>query len=188
MISLDVHFPEVRRVCKNAPKNLIMEALNSAAYDACRITNAWTHNQYFGVRGKCNTVTLSPPQNTKIYEINKVYNEGKKLINDWLSNNDEITIAKRLLMSDHVTLFIAELILLPDKDNFSLPDNVMNIIERVLPAGAISRLLEIPGQSFTDFDMAGRYYKSFEDELMTIKNELLFTRNRAFMLKTHPIA
>lgn len=175
------------------PEPTAVQHLRWAAMKFCEATRIWRSCTTFDVQGGCDEI-LCTPQHAQIFEIEQAWYNSIELepkaagdfdrqYDDsqprWISQVNSNTV--RLVPGAQETGALRlNLFLKPSRDAEDFPD-FFDEFEQTLADGALSRILVLPNQPFTDPGMAGAFGASFQMELDRNFNRNLRGQQRAPM-------
>lgn len=166
------------------PEPTAVQHLRWAAMKFCEASRIWRSCQEFNVTGGCSEV-VCVPQHAQIFEIEQAFFGTIKLepksagdfdrdYDDsqprWITQNSSNSV--RLVPgAQEPDVLRINLFLKPSRDAEDFPD-FLDEFEQELADGALSRILALPNQPFTDLQMAASFGGSFQVAL-----DRNFTRN-----------
>lgn len=160
--------------------------IRQAAIEFCERTRLWRFEDYFEVRGD-EAEAMFAPANSVVHDIERAWFNGEPLTPktvDWLDvhyngwRDGSLTgqpkfitqiepNTLRIVPSAEGTVNVS-LILKPAQDADEVPDFLVDQYRAVIAYGALSHILVIPNQSFTNMDMAGGFGATFQGKLTTL--------------------
>ncbi len=196
MSSLAPFLPKIFQYAQGVSEPAAYDAIRSAAIRFCERTKLW-RAMITPTLGATNPVTLTPPTDSVIHDIEVSRIDGKNLIpqtTQWLNDHycewsDPTFVGCpqyiTQLSEDQVTLvpfggttLQVWVRLKPTQVAATLPDFLMNRYMDVIQAGALSKLL-LPKQPFMNADLAGVFGSSFEQALETLSSQHVYGQQRA---------
>jgi hypothetical protein len=163
--------------------------IRQAAIEFCERTRLWRFEDYFEVPG-ADAESIFAPANSVVHKIEAAWFDGQKLepkTVDWLDahcdgwRDGSLTgQPKYITQTEPNTLRIVpaapgtvslSLFLKPSQDADELPDFMADQYRTVIANGALSYILVIPNQSFTNMDMANGFGATFQAKLAELSRE-----------------
>lgn len=157
--------------------------IRQAAIRFCERTRLWRFEDYFEVQGT-ESESMFAPSGSVVNDIEAAWFDGQKLepkTVDWLDVNYDgwrdgsmTGQPKYITQTEPNTLRVVpaapgtvklSLILKPAQDCDELPDFMADQFREVIANGALSYILIIPNQSFTNPDMANGFGATFQGDL-----------------------
>lgn len=173
------------------PEPTAVQHLRWAAMKFCEASRIWRSCQEFNVTGGCSEV-MCVPQHAQIFEIEQAWFNDRKLepqsagyfdrqYDDsqprWITQNGSNSV--RLVPgAQEQGVMRLNLFLKPSRDAEDFPD-FLDEFEQEIADGALSRILVIPNQPFTDPQMAMSFGGSFQAALDRNFNRNLRGQQRA---------
>lgn len=172
-------------------------AIRDAATDFCERTRLWRYEDEFTVSADEAEAITTPPGSV-LLDIERAWFDGNKLTPatvDWLDDRangwrdgtltgqpEFLTQLElntlRVVPAQAGTIKIS-VWLKPSQDCTDLPDFLSDQYRETIAFGALARLLAIPGQPFTNPNMAAAFASTFEDKLSGLKNKGIIGQQRA---------
>lgn len=185
MSSLDSFLPYVRPWAPGVPDPTAYKAIRQAAIDFCERTRLWQYEDDYDVTEQDCIGGIFTPNGSQLHDIEIVMFNGQELIpkaprdidrleKGWRTGDLGSGLPKyytqteqnalRLVpaMDGHVYLSLR---LKPAQDATELPDFISREYNEVIGWGALSRILTVPGQSYTNPDLAMFYAQKFIEKL-----------------------
>jgi hypothetical protein len=184
MSSVDRFLPEIRPYAPGVPDATAYKNIRLAAIEFCERTRLWRfEDEYTVTASDCEQVLT--PAGSALHDIEVIMFDGRELRPvgtrdlDRLSQGwrtDEQTSAMpeyvtqinsntiRIVPAAEGSLYLC-LRLKPSQDTMDLPDFLATEYREVIGWGALGRLLMIPGQSYTNPDLAAFYMGRFTSKL-----------------------
>lgn len=208
MSAIDRFLPEVRPYAPGVPDVTAYKNLRLAAIEFCERTRLWRFEDTYDVTASdCEQV--STPAGSVLHDIEVVMFDGRELrpvgtrdldrlspgwrtddpiqsgMPEFVTQIEQNTI--RIVPALAGSLYLC-LRLKPSQDTMDLPDFLLGEYRECIGWGALGRLLMLPGQSYTNPDMAAFYMSRFNtkvDSLVTKgtngqQNAVKRTRSRFF--------
>ena len=156
------------------PSPVVLFHLRSATIDLCRQSLIWLNTLAdIVVTSASFPLTLTPPNNTEVTQIREVFFDGQRLI-PWAPHAYDSTITDWRTEVGNPTMWVSEIpgvitvvklpktsgvlkvvcALAPTHDASGADSWLIGRYRQGLVSGAISRICSIPGQSFSNPDMA----------------------------------
>lgn len=187
MSTLDSFLPEVRPWAPGVPDPTAHKALRGAAIEFCERTRLWRYESTTAVLSTDPaTSTITTPTGSAVFDIEVALFEGQELTPKATRDLDEIMQGWRTgdigtgqptyitqIEQNTLTLVPAPyadgdlylcLRLKPSQAAITLPDFLSDYSE-CLGWGALGRILTVPGQSYSNPELAVYYTKRFTDKL-----------------------
>lgn len=185
MSTLDSFLPHVRPWAPGVPDPTAYKAIRQAAIEFCERTRLWKYEDDFDVTEEdCNSGIFAP-NGSILHDIEVVLFDGRELFpavprdldrleKGWRTGQLGSGLPKyysqiglnnlRLVpaFAGHVYLCLR---LKPAKDCKDLPDFIGNEFSEVIGWGALSRILTVPGQSYSNPELAVFYGNKFSQKL-----------------------
>lgn len=208
MSAIDKFLPDVRPFAPGVPDVTAYKHIRLAAIEFCERTRLWRFEDSYTVTpSDCEQILT--PAGSVLHDIENVSFDGRDLrrvgtrdldrlrpgwsaedvtitaMPEFVTQIDQGTI--RIVPADTGTLYL-RLRLKPSQDAMDLPDFLAAEYRECIGWGALGRLLMIPGQSYTNPDLAAFYMQRFSvkvDSLITKgtngqQNAVKRTRSRFF--------
>jgi hypothetical protein len=187
MSTLDSFLPEVRPWAPGVPDTTAFKALRSAAIEFCERTKLWKYESTTAVlAANPATSTIVTPAGSAVQDIEVALFDGNELTPKGTRDLDDILPGWRTgdvgtglpqyitqIQQDTLTLAPAPyadgslylcLRLKPSQSTLTLPDFLANYAE-CIGWGALGRLLTVPGQSYSNPELATYYTTRFMSKL-----------------------
>lgn len=185
MSTLDSFLPHIRPWAPGVPDPTAYKAIRQAAIEFCERTRLWRYEDDFDVTiEQCNDGIFTP-NGAILHDIEVVLFDGRELIPSTTSDLDRHEKGWRTgelgsglpkyytqmapnnlilvpAMAGHVYLCLR---LKPAKDCKDLPDFIAAEYSEVIGWGALSRILTVPGQSYSNPELAVFYGNKFSEKL-----------------------
>jgi len=179
----------------HCPEPIAIDAIRTAAITFCERTKLWRSSDKFKVSNGCNVVAV--PYGAVLHQIESARFDGNPLEPvslSWLEENYphwrevEGIGAKYITQVEPGTVRVVpsasgELalttILKPSNDAEELEDFLIDLYARTLADGALAEILAIPGQMFSNPDLAVYYGNRFERELSWLSSQYVRGQQRA---------
>lgn len=188
MTPLDDFLPSVNQFAPGVAEPAALFAIRQACIEFCERTRLWRYEDDFDVTD--DEDLLSPPD-SQIHEIEALrFNNQKvtpaatqwldRIWPTWRTDTDGAATPKyftqtapntlRLVprAAGHVNIY---LFLKPSQDAEEVPDFISEQYREVIAQGALSRILMIPNQSFTDGNLAIGYGTAFQSKLDSLSSK-----------------
>lgn len=194
-VSIDLFLPKVLQVAANCPEPTAFDAIRAAAMEFCERTRRWhatltcaadtnpVQIVAYDATPDANELTL--PQDAQVYEVRYVSFDGREMTkktpadldedyNDWRTSTDAGTPRYVTQLALNELQFFpsfdtgdvsAVIVLKPTEDATTLPDFMAAEHREVIAWGALSRLLAMPKQPFSDPNLAVYYGDLFNTKL-----------------------
>lgn len=183
MTPLDAFLPEIRPYAPGVPDQVAFKHLRNAAIEFCERTKLWKwEDDYDMPATDCEQVIT--PSNSTVMDFEKVIFDGNDLrpvatvdldrlspgwrteaptgMPQYITQIEQNTLRIVPALAGHLYLCLR---LKPSKDADELPDFLDIEYREVLSWGALSRILMVPGQSYTSPDMAQFYAQRFDNKV-----------------------
>lgn len=183
MSALDNFLTKVRPWAPGVSDAVAYDAIRSAAIEFCERTRLWRYEDTYPISAT-DTGEIFAPVGAVMHDIEAIEFDGRKLrpittvdldekvprwrtesvtgLPEWYTQVEQNAI--RIVPPQDGNIYICAR-LKPDQQTTELPDFLEREYREVIGWGALGRLLMIPGQSFSNPDMA-QYYKSmFEQKI-----------------------
>lgn len=181
MSSLDDFLHKVRPLAPGVADPVAYDAIRSAAIEFCERTRLWRYEDSYPVTAD-DGGDIFTPSGAVLHDIEAIAHDGRKLrpiasvdldekvprwrtepvqgLPEWYTQieQNQIRIVPPLAGDLYVCLRLK-----PDQTTTELPEFLAREYREVIGWGALGRLLMIPGQSYSNPDMA-QYYKSLFDQ------------------------
>lgn len=185
MKSLDEFLPNIRMYAPGAADPTSYFAIRQAAIDFCERTRAWRFDDEFTVSAD-DYEGLYAPDNSVIHEIEGVWFDGNRLtrktpsqldelLPKWRSGGEKPTgLPSYVTQIEQNTITIVpfsagkvklSLFLKPSQNADELPDFLADQHRETIAWGALSRILLIPNQSFSNPDMGAAFGQAFQGKI-----------------------
>ena len=185
MSTLDSFLGYVRPWAPGVPDPTAYKAIRGAIIEFCERTRLWKFEDDFDVSIEdCNSGIFTP-NGSVLHDIEVVLFDGQELTpittrdldhreKGWRIGDTSGGLPKYYTQIDQSTLRIVPareghvylcLRLKPSQDSNDIPDFISREYNEVIGWGALSRVLTVPGQSYTNPDLAGFYAQKFADKL-----------------------
>lgn len=183
MKPLDDFAPHIRLYAPGVADPTMRFALREAAVEFCERTRLWRFEDEYAISAeKCDAIFA--PDGAVIHEIESVTFDGQPLTPvsiAWLDENyrgwrtqdytgvpryfSQVEPDQLCLVPQAVGTVGLSLWLKPSNDADQLPDWMFNQFRETLAQGAIARILMIPNQSFTNYELGAAFGASFSAKL-----------------------
>lgn len=185
MSSLDSFLPYVRPWAPGVPDPTAYKAIRQAAVEFCERTRLWKFEDDYDVTEQdCNSGILTP-SGSILHDIEVVMFDGRELLpatptdldrmeKGWRTGDLGSGLPRYYTQIDQNTLRIVPayaghvyvcLRLKPSLDATDLPDFIGSEYSEVIGWGALSRVLTVPGQSYSNPDLGMFYATKFAGKL-----------------------
>lgn len=172
MKDIDELFSKVRPYAANCPEPLMTEHLRKAAITLCQRTRCWRERDAFQTTGDEVEILALPPQ-ASLFEIEEarfddrllersrthndvvMYGEGQPQFITQLGHNT-VTLQPRAVGTLWLSMFLR-----PAQDADMLPDILLDEFADTLGHGALSTLLLMPNEPFSNPQLAMYYDQRF---------------------------
>lgn len=171
--------------------------IRQAAIEFCERTKLWRYEDEFTTSGD-EPEGLPAPSGSVVHQIEGAWFDGRELTPktvEWLDKNIDgwrdgsatgqphyITQIEpgtlRIVPSQAGTVNVA-LILKPSQDAEEVPDFLVDEHRATIAYGALSHILVIPNQSFTNMEMANGYGATFQGKLASLSTRGTTGQQRA---------
>jgi hypothetical protein len=189
MSAIDVFLPYVRPFAPGVSDPTAYRAIRNSVVEFCERTRLWKYESTTTITASA-AQAIATPSGSILHDIEAVSFNGHPLRPvtpsdlDWLSPNwrteAEGGLPQYVTQIDQNTLRIVPrldgelylcLRLKPSKDTNVIPDFIANEYSECIGWGALGRLLMVPGQQYTNPDMAVAYTARFGQKLDTLANK-----------------
>lgn len=191
MSSLDSFLGYVRPWAPGVPDPTAYKAIRGAAIEFCERTRLWKYEDEFAVTiDDCNSGIFTP-NGSVVHDIEVVLFDGRELLpaatrdldrleKGWRTNESGGGLPKYFTQIDQSTLRIVPamegtvylcLRLKPSQDTNEVPDFISREYNEVIGWGALGRILTIPGQSYSNPELATYYSQKFTDKIDRLSNK-----------------
>lgn len=185
MSKLDDFLSYIRPWAPGVADPTAYKSIRLAAIEFCERTRLWKYEDTFSVTvDDCNSGIFTP-NGSVLHDIEVVLFNGHelrpvaardldRLEECWRTGELGTGLPKYFTQIEQSTLRIVPaqegelylcLRLKPSKDTNDLPDFIASEYMEVISWGALGRLLTVPGQSFTNTDLAAYYSAKFEQKI-----------------------
>lgn len=185
MSSLDTFLSHVRPWAPGVPDPTAFKNIRLAAIEFCERTRLWKYEDEFDVLAATPTSDITTPAGSILHDIEVVLFNGKELLPKatrdldrlepgWRTGDLGSGLPKYFTQIDQSTLRVVPVMdgtvylcarLKPAQDATEIPDFIANEYREVIAWGALSRLLTIPGQSYTSPELGQFYAQKFSEKL-----------------------
>jgi len=189
MKSLDEFLQHINLYAPGCAAPTAYFGIRQAAIEFCERTRMWRFEDYFEVQGTESEAMFAPAASV-IHDIEAAWFDDQKLTPktvDWLDKNcngwrdgsltgqpQYITQTEpntlRIVPAAAGTVKVS-LILKPAQDADEVPDFLVDQYRMVIGNGALSYILVIPNQSFTNMDMANGFGATFQGKLTSLSTK-----------------
>lgn len=185
MKALDVLLPNIRMYAPGVADPTAYFAIRQAAIEFCERTRSWRYEDLFSISAQ-DAEAIFAPSKSVIHDIDAVFFDGVKLkpktpvqldaiMPAWRSGSEKpnsfpmyvtqteqntITLVPASAGTLNISLFLK-----PAQDADQLPDFLVDQYREPIAWGALSRILLIPNQSFTNVEMAAAFGQAFQQKL-----------------------
>jgi len=191
MSSLDSFLGYVRPWAPGVPDPTAYKAIRGAAIEFCERTRLWKYEDDFDVSVEdCNSGIFTP-NNSVVHDIEVVLHNGHeldpaatrdldRLVPGWRTGETGGGLPKYFTQIDQSTLRIVPALeghlylclrLKPAQDATDIPDFISREYNEVIGWGALGRILTIPGQSYSNPELATYYSQKFTDKIDRLSNK-----------------
>lgn len=191
MSSLDSFLGYVRPWAPGVPDPTAYKAIRGAAIEFCERTRLWKYEDDFDVSVEdCNSGIFTP-NGSVVHDIEVVLHNGHELFpkatrdldmleKGWRTGETSGGIPKYFTQIDQSTLRIVPALeghlylclrLKPSQEATDIPDFISREYNEVIGWGALGRILTIPGQSYSNPELATYYSQKFTDKLNGLSNK-----------------
>lgn len=196
MTDFDVFLPSIMPFAPGCAEPVAVHNIRLAAQEFCERTRLWRESDQFAVSAAtCEFVCV--PDGAELYEIESAMFGTQQLdaksikdldrdVPGWRTEGDSQPRWITQLSMDTVRLVPAgtgtvtlHTTLRPADDAEQLPDFLAKHHRQVIAEGALARILLLPGQSFTDAQMAVFYAGEFERKVSALFNRSIKGQQRA---------
>lgn len=185
MKDLDEFLPNIRMYAPGVADPTAYFGIRQAAIEYCERTRFWRFDDEFNITADDCEILLAP-QESVVHEIDEVWFDGQKLrkvtpqkldelLPHWRSGDERPTgqpgyVTQLLPNTISLVPFGTgrvklSLILKPAQDAEQVPDFLVDQQRETIAFGALSRILLIPNQSFTNPDMAAALGQAFQQRI-----------------------
>lgn len=185
MKDIDDFLPSIRPYAPGVADPTAYFAIRQAAIEFCERTRLWRFDDEFSVVGDDCEALLTPPSSV-VHEIDAVWFNGVKLRHVTPGKLDELLPTWRagqnrptgqpsyVTQTEPNTIVLApfgtgtvklSLFLKPSPNAGEFPDFIVDQHRETIAFGALSRILLIPNQSFTDAQMAAVFGQTFQSRV-----------------------
>lgn len=157
------------------PEPVAETHLIDAARDFCKATRCWRHLMPIELDGTETDIAVIPPEAT-LHEIEEANLDGRDLSPIAFADaefGEEMGAVEAITQSGPGTVRLAphavagvltvSCFVMPEVNALSLPDFLLERHGRDIACGALSTILTLPGQPFTDLGMAAVNLKRFNE-------------------------
>jgi hypothetical protein len=191
MSTLDSFLGYVRPWAPGVPDPTAYKAIRGAAIEFCERTRLWKYEDDFDVSVEdCNSGIFTP-NGSVVHDIEVVLHNGHELLpkatrdldmleKGWRIGETSGGIPKYFTQIDQSTLRIVPALeghlylclrLKPSQDANDIPDFISREYNEVIGWGALGRILTIPGQSYSNPELATYYSQKFTDKIDRLSNK-----------------
>lgn len=185
MSSLDTFLSSVRPWAPGVPDPTAYKAIRNASIEFCERTRLWKYEDDYDVTEEdCNSGILTPG-GSQIHDIEIVLFDGRelaprstrdldRLLPKWRVGGNATGLPSYYTQIDQNTLRVVPardghlyvcLRLKPSQDATDIPDFIANEYREVIAWGALSRVLTIPGQAYSNPELGTYYAEKFTQKL-----------------------
>lgn len=185
MSSLDSFLGYVRPWAPSVPDPTAYKAIRGAAIEFCERTRLWRYEDDFDVSVEdCNSGIFTP-NGSVLHDIEVVMFNGHelrpvatrdldRLEPDWRTGSGSGGLPKYYTQIDQSTLRIVPALegrvylclrLKPSQDTTDVPDFISREYNEVIGWGALSRILTIPNQPYSNPELATYYAQKFTEKI-----------------------
>ncbi len=183
MSALDDFLTKVRPWAPGVPDPVAYDAIRSAAIEFCERTRLWRYEDTYDIAAADDGEVFAPVGSV-LHDIEAIEFDGRKLtpiatvdldekvprwrtdpvpgLPEWYTQVEQNLI--RIVPPQDGQLYVC-VRLKPDATTTELPEFIAREYREVIGWGALGRLLMIPGQSFSNPDMAQYYKALFEQKI-----------------------
>lgn len=185
MSTLDSFLGHIRPWAPGVPDPTAYKAIRLAAIEFCERTRLWKYEDEFSVSIEDCDSGVCTPSGSVLHDIEVVLFDGQELspigtrdldgkLPGWRTGELGAGTPRYYTQIDQSTLRLVPALagsvymclrLKPTQDATSLPDFIAREYTEVIAWGALGRLLTIPGQSYSNPDLAQYYSAKFIDKL-----------------------
>lgn len=191
MSSLDSFLGYVRPWAPGVPDPTAYKAIRGAAIEFCERTRLWKYEDDYDVSVEdCNSGIFTP-NGSVVHDIEVVLHNGyelaaaatrdlDRLVPGWRLGETGGGLPKYFTQIDQSTLRIVPALeghlylclrLKPSQDTNDVPDFISREYNEVIGWGALGRILTIPGQSYSNPELATYYASKFTDKIDRLSNK-----------------
>lgn len=178
--------PHIDQYAPGCPAPTAYFGIRQAAIDFCERTRLWRYEDDFDIPGD-ESESITTPYGSVLHEIELVQFDDEDLepqTTDWLDKNcrgwraNELTGQPSYVVqtepntlrvvpwvAGHINLFLW---LKPSQDATELPDFIIDQYRETIAHGALARILMMPGQPFSNPNLAGTFGALFTSKLDTL--------------------
>jgi hypothetical protein len=190
MSSLDTFLPEVRPWAPGVPDQVAYKHIRLAAIEFCERTRLWRFEDDYDITAE-DSEAITTPGGSVLHDIEVVLLDGRELTpkatrdldrvqNGWRTGDlgtgipayftqiEQNTIKLVPSGSGHLYLCLR---LKPSQDTMDLPDFLAGEYRECLGWGALGRILTVPGQSYSNPELATFYMARFSAKLDALANK-----------------
>lgn len=197
MKDLDEFLPNIRPYAPGVPDLVAYEWIRQAATEFCERTRLWRYEDSFAITGT-NPEIIVAPTGAVIHEIERIDFDGEKVakatpaqLDEWLPDWRAGTLdgtPQWFTQVEPNTISLAPvqagtlkvwLWLKPAPDAEELPDFISDQYRQIIADGALSRILLIPGQSFTNEALSSVFSGAFQSKLSALFTKGITGQQRA---------
>lgn len=183
MKDLDEFLPNIRPFAPGVPDLVAYEYIRQAAIEFCEKTRLWRYDDVFTLSAE-NPEAVIAPSGAVIHEIERIDFNDQQLtkatpaqLDEWLplwragtldgnpqyfTQTEPNTVALVPLGDGELKVWVW---LKPAQDAEEVPDFMVDQYRQIIADGALTRILMIPGQSFTNAEMAMAFSAAFQEKL-----------------------
>lgn len=191
MSSLDSFLGYVRPWAPGVPDPTAYKAIRNAVIEFCERTRLWKYEDDYDVSvDDCNSGIFTP-SNSIVHDIEVVLHNGQelkpaatrdldRLEKGWRTGETGGGLPKYYTQIDQSTLRIVPameghlylcLRLKPAQDAKDVPEFIAREYSEVIGWGALSRILTVPGQPYSNPELATYYSQKFTDKIDRLSNK-----------------
>lgn len=168
-----------------AAEPVVFDAIRRAAQEFCETTRLWRYDDSFEASGEPDEI-MAAPVGSYIFEIESARFDGRplepialtdleRLIQDWRSLDN--AAPKYITQAEPDTVMLVPkgagkvdltLTLKPSDDTELLPTWLIDKYSRAIADGAIAELMMMPGQPYSNPQLAGVHAQRFQARLATL--------------------
>ena len=190
MSAIDKFLNEVRPWAPGVPDQTAYKHIRNAAIEFCERTRLWKFEDSYDISAddceEISTISGSILHDVEALLFNgnqllpKATTDLDRLMPGWRTNESGSALPQYYTQIDQGTLKIVPAMagtlyicirLKPSQDAMDLPDFIANEYREVIGWGALARILTMPGQSFSNPDLASFYLARFNEKLDRLSNK-----------------
>ncbi len=205
MVNLSEFLNSITPYARSVAIPTVYRAVRDAIGEMCEKTRVWRHEEEYAVASG-EDIVVSAPDGAVLIDIEHASYNGQKLTSKtvaWLDENmngwrdnlitgtsnymTQVGLNTLRLVPGEDGEVLVSMWLKPSQDCTEVPDYFAAQFRETIAHGALARILAIPGQPYTDLNMAGANKGIFDGRLVGKKNLGELGQQRATVrVKAHP--